>query len=161
VIRATIAVVLVFVPAQCGHGGGDRSAGGDNNPRTGGCSIEFEETVAGVHHRYPYLADVRLRLVIGKAIMVCDRPPASQHATAELQTRRSGAGQPWLSRYQISSAHVPRPKEALFVKASCDRATVAYWRVHLRITGTVVQGDGTTDHFAEEAASREARIECP
>jgi hypothetical protein len=160
VIKEWVLVAVLLVPAQCVYPS-DRSVGGDNNPATGACLIEFEETVAGEHHRYPYLASAELRLVIGKAIMTCERPPASQHATADLETRKPGAGQEWRSRYQISSARVPRPKEALFVKASCDRGTVAYWRVHLRITGTLVQADGRSDHFDEDAASRETRIECP
>jgi hypothetical protein len=134
---ATLLLAVALIPAQCGAPSG-RSVGGDNNPLTGECTIEFEETVGGVHHRYPYLANADLRLVFGKVILTCEgHRPQTHHATAFLETRRLGAGAEWRSRYDISSADVPSPKVTLFLKASCDRGTVAYWRVHVNITGSI------------------------
>ena len=154
-IRQVVLVGLLLVANQCGYGGGDR--GGDGNPATGACEYSFEETtVDGVHHRYPYLYLPSERAVYGKVLFFCQRPPLSHHAVAELQTRRSGAGQDWRTVRREEMWRLPNPRDSLFLPGHCDPRTVAHWRIHLKI-------DGRTRDFAIDVDdySAENRIECP
>jgi hypothetical protein len=154
-----VMVAALLVSTQCGVPYG-RSEGGDGNPSTGSCEIQFEETVSGVHLRYPVLYLPEERFVAGKVIFVCDLPPRTHFAVAFLQTRRSGAGQQWLDVRREESRRIPRPKEAIFLPGHCDPRTVAYWRVKVTIEGATEDESGLHP-FKEEAYSRENRIECP
>jgi hypothetical protein len=102
----------------------------------------------------------KLRLVVGKAIFTCDRPPRTHDATAWLEKRRQGAGAEWTTVDGQQTSRVPRPKEALFLHGTCEFGETAYWRVRVQINGTIRQDDGRIDAFAAEDSSREIRIVC-
>ncbi|HZO66573.1 MAG TPA: hypothetical protein VFB74_16355 [Kribbellaceae bacterium] len=142
-------LLVMLVPGQCGGPSG-KDVGGDGNPFTGECKVEFEETVGGTLHRYPEMLNEDLRLVAGKAIFTCGRPPNTHHATASLEKRRQGAGAQWVVADRQQSSRVPRPKEALFLRGTCDFGETQYWRVHVEIKGTARQADGRVEAFEVE-----------
>jgi hypothetical protein len=153
VIREVVLVAVLLVPTQCGYGGGGNRNG---QVGSGNCEYSFEETVSGVHYRYPVLFVPSERAVYGKVLFVCEgRLPKSHHAVATLQTRRPGAGQDWRNVRREEMWRIPSPKDSLFMPGHCDARTVAYWRIELKI-------DVVTDHPSTvEDHSAENRIECP
>lgn len=158
--HAVALLMIVLIPTQCGVPAG-KDVGGDNNPATGDCSITYEETVGGEHHRYPYLINAEQRLMAGKVLFTCTRPPTSHRATAWLETRRTGAGQQWRSVYDDSMARIPNPKDSIFLRGHCDRGTVAYWRIKVKLTGSGTDPQGRATNFEVEDFSREVRVDCP
>jgi len=81
-------------------------------------------------------------------------------ATAWLEKRRQGAGAEWKTVDGQQTSRMPQPKEALFLRGTCEFGETAYWRVRVQINGTVRQDNGRIDAFAVEDSSREARIVC-
>ena len=160
-IKAVALLAAALIPAQCGAVPPGEDVGGDGNPSTGFCEISYEETAGGVRHRYPLLLDPSLRLIAGKVIFTCDRAPKSHHASGVLQTRWSGAGQPWRDVDRQESSRIPRPKDSLFLRGHCDPRTVAYWRVLVTVEGAGPDVNGKPNPFKAEDQSPNHRIECP
>jgi len=101
-----------------------------------------------------------LRLVVGKVIFTCDQPPNTHNAIASLEKRNPGIGAQWVVVDKQQSSRVPRPKETIFLRGTCDFGEIQYWRVHVEIKGTVTQVDGMTAPFEVEDFSSRNQITC-
>lgn len=158
-LKVLTLLLAATAPAQCDTPNG-KDVGGDANPWTGACKVEFEETVGGEHHRYPEILNEDLRLVAGKAIFTCDHRPNTHNATASLEKQRQGIGAQWVVVDRQQSSRVPHPKEAMFLRGTCDLGETQYWRVRVEIKGTVTQADGMIVPFEVEDFSSRERITC-
>ncbi|MGQ0775700.1 MAG: hypothetical protein ACT4NY_14990 [Pseudonocardiales bacterium] len=152
-------LLAVTAPTQCDVSAG-KDVGGDANPWTGACKVEFDEVVGNEHHRYPEMLNEELRLVVGKAIFTCDQPPKKHNAIASLEKRNPGLGAQWVVVDKQQSSRVPLPKEAIFLRGTCDFGEIQHWRVHVEIKGTVTQADGMTAPFEVEDSSSQNSITC-
>jgi hypothetical protein len=155
-----LAVTLALLAVTACNGPAGKDVGGDGNPLTGECKVEFEETVSGTPHRYPEMLDVEQRLVVGKVIFTCDKAPRTHNATAYLEKRRQGAGADWRTVDIGQMSRIPRPKDSIFLRGTCEFGQTEYWRVRVEVNGTIEQADGTVDAFAMDDSSREARVTC-
>ena len=158
--RAVMAIAMCLVLLdECAGSGKD--VGGDGNPHTGECKMEFDETVGGTHHRYPQMLNEELRLVFGKVIFTCDgRRPGTHNATASLEKRKAGVGAEWAVVDRQQSSRVPNPKEALVLRGTCDLGQIQLWRVHARVSGTITQSNGNVQPYESEDYGQQREIKC-
>jgi hypothetical protein len=160
---AVVVVLALSLQDGCGSVGPGSDAGGDSNPRTGECEINYAETVGGTRFSYPFFTrgSQGERIIVAKVIVRCGQPPETHHLVFELQRRRTGAGERWRQVKFRETSEIPRPVVTIYDQGHCDAGVTEIWRIYVKVTGTGVTESGERVPFEVEDYSEEKLIECP